>query len=186
MDYFYWLTNFLCGEDGCPGSDVETYYSWHTGHVFATSLTVLHKDVDLTGLEPYIDVYPDDTLWPVRAWKCYRSQAPSPARPRMLIKLSLVWQRYFGLLREGHTIVEQLLQGNPLPGPLIHHRSCPLHHGCCAQSTAGQEPNQQLLFSDKQKAENTINQTWERCDECHCYSSDLNHVGHVFANNTNN
>lgn len=70
VDYFDWLTNFLSRRNGCPGCHVETHDGWHAGHVFATSLTVLHKDVDLTGLKPDGGINPDDTPWPVRL-KCY-------------------------------------------------------------------------------------------------------------------
>lgn len=70
VDYFYWLTDFLSRRNGRPGSDVEAHDGWHAGHVFATSLTVLHKDVDLTRLKPDYGIYPDDAPRPARL-KCY-------------------------------------------------------------------------------------------------------------------
>lgn len=56
------------------------------------------------------------------------------------------------------TKVEQQHRGNLQPGPLNHHRSCPLRHGCYGQSTAGQEPNLQLLFSKT----NTDGSQWQQ------------------------
>lgn len=64
LDYFYWLTDFLSRRDGRPGGGVEAHDGWHAGHIFATSLTVLHKDVDLAGFEPDGGVNPDDAPWP--------------------------------------------------------------------------------------------------------------------------
>lgn len=69
---FFCLTNFLSRRNGRPGSDVETYNGWHTGHVSAASLTVLHKDVDLTGLKPDGGIYPDNAAWPGRVRRCHR------------------------------------------------------------------------------------------------------------------
>lgn len=70
VDYYYWLTDFLSRRNGCPGSDVEAHDGWHAGHIFATSLTVLHEDVDLTRLKPDCGINPDDAPWPARL-KCY-------------------------------------------------------------------------------------------------------------------
>lgn len=88
-DYFYWLTNFLCRRKGCPGSDVEAYNGWHAGHIFASSLTVLHEDVDLTGFKPNSGIYPDNAPWPVRSRKTSRKNK------WMNGWLQLFWQQRF-------------------------------------------------------------------------------------------
>lgn len=78
------------------------------------------------------------------------------------------WRQYY-LLSEMLTKGEQQHRGNPLPGQLNHRCSCPLFHGYCGQSTAGQEPNLLLLSSEKHK-EIWVNDSHSDNNQCfQCY-----------------
>ena len=52
------LTDLLRGIQGRSAGDIETNNGRHAGHIFATSLAVLHEDVHLVGLEPDVGVDP--------------------------------------------------------------------------------------------------------------------------------